>query len=775
MPDPTHPTPATSLPPGARADLGWCLTLLDAGDRPGALEACERALSQAPLHPDVLLTAGSLALELGHIPQAAAHYGLLTELTPANPRAWRGLARVHLFLGAPGPALEALETAASLAPDAVDAEADHDLAVALTQVGRLEEATRAIDRAIARVPASARFRARKARVLERARRWGAAEAEARAALALDATDIQAALVLADCLLSQNRGEDALARARETLADQMARDMPDRDTIAIALDQASRATRFLNRHADAVPLARAVLERLPDLTAAARILALSLWWSEDFAAAPSVLDAALAQDPDDLETLWLRVLLAPRPLHASTVEREAARRDFIAAAKALGARVNSPTPPDAAALSRFDPLAHGYPFHLPYHGAMDLEAQRAVGQALSLAQERWAALHPTPRGRRPDTGGRHAVAFVGAFFRNHTVCKLFKSWIADMDRTRFHVTVIHLDEVRDAQTEDVARSADVFHHVPRGGPPALTLLRTLAPDAIVYPELGMSNDTLRLAAVRLAPVQALAWGHPATTGLPSMDLFLSSDLMEPPTGHMAYTERLVRLPGLSIRYSPAFAVDDAAEARRDARARLGLDDATPLLLSLQTHSKYHPDDDVLFARLAARLPEARFALIESRPPVPRGLLRTRLETALRVAGVDPAGRLLMLPPMNLDAYRRLNLAGDVFLDNPAWSGGNTTLEAIHCGLPVVTLPGGPMWSRHSAAILTALGISETIASDHAGYVARVERLVRDPAWRTELVARATAGKDRLFTDPAPGLALSDALDAAILRARRGKRP
>jgi hypothetical protein len=55
------------------------------------------------------------------------------------------------------------------------------------------------------------------------------------------------------------------------------------------------------------------------------------------------------------------------------------------------------------------------------------------------------------------------------------------------------------------------------------------------------------------------------------------------------------------------------------------------------------------------------------------------------------------------------------------------------------------------------------------------VARVERLVRDPAWRTELVARATAGKDRLFTDPAPGLALSDALDAAILRARRGKRP
>jgi predicted O-linked N-acetylglucosamine transferase (SPINDLY family) len=381
------------------------------------------------------------------------------------------------------------------------------------------------------------------------------------------------------------------------------------------------------------------------------------------------------------------------------------------------------------------------------------------------------------GVRPNLGDRYSVVLASSFFRDHTVCKLFKAWITDMDRSRFHVTVLHFAEDVDGQSAEVAHNADAFHHVPRGGLPALALLRTLAPDAIVYPELGMSNDTLRLAAIRLAPVQAVSWGHPVTTGLPSMDLFLSSDLMEPPTGHLAYTERLVRLPGLSIRYSPAFTVEDAVEARAAARHSLGLEGNTPLFLSLQTHAKYHPNDDSLLGQIAARLPEARMAFIDARPPTPKGLLRARLEAAFRAEGADPDRQLLMLPPMALEQYRRLNLAGDVFLDTPAWSGGNTTLEALHCGLPIVTLPGQTMWSRHSAAILTALGIPETIAGNRGAYVDIAVRLAQDPSWREALVTRASQGKTRLFTDPSPGLALSNTLETAILRARAraGKRP
>jgi predicted O-linked N-acetylglucosamine transferase (SPINDLY family) len=72
--------------------------------------------------------------------------------------------------------------------------------------------------------------------------------------------------------------------------------------------------------------------------------------------------------------------------------------------------------------------------------------------------------------------------------------------------------------------------------------------------LLYADIGMEPFSYTLAFSRLAPVQCVAWGHPVTTGLPEIDHFLSSDLMEPPGAEAHYTERLVRLPNLSICYS-----------------------------------------------------------------------------------------------------------------------------------------------------------------------------------------------------------------------------
>ncbi len=60
---------------------------------------------------------------------------------------------------------------------------------------------------------------------------------------------------------------------------------------------------------------------------------------------------------------------------------------------------------------------------------------------------------------------------------------------------------------------------------------------------------------RLAAQRLAPVQCVAWGHPQTTGMPTMDHFLSSELMEPQDAAANYTEQLACLPNLGLYYVP----------------------------------------------------------------------------------------------------------------------------------------------------------------------------------------------------------------------------
>ncbi|WP_207436476.1 hypothetical protein, partial [Sabulibacter ruber] len=49
--------------------------------------------------------------------------------------------------------------------------------------------------------------------------------------------------------------------------------------------------------------------------------------------------------------------------------------------------------------------------------------------------------------------------------------------------------------------------------------------------LIYPEIGMDPMAAKLAALRLAPVQCVSWGHPDTTDLPTVDCFRGSDLME----------------------------------------------------------------------------------------------------------------------------------------------------------------------------------------------------------------------------------------------------
>ena len=46
------------------------------------------------------------------------------------------------------------------------------------------------------------------------------------------------------------------------------------------------------------------------------------------------------------------------------------------------------------------------------------------------------------------------------------------------------------------------------------------------DIIFYPDLTMSTMTHRLAMSRLAPIQVTSHGHPVTSGIPTIDYYVS---------------------------------------------------------------------------------------------------------------------------------------------------------------------------------------------------------------------------------------------------------
>jgi protein O-GlcNAc transferase len=220
-------------------------------------------------------------------------------------------------------------------------------------------------------------------------------------------------------------------------------------------------------------------------------------------------------------------------------------------------------------------------------------------------------------------------------------------------------------------------------------------------------------------------------------------------MEPPGAEAHYTERLVRLPNLSIRYEPLALAPDAV-----ARPELGIADDAVLYWCCQSLFKYLPRHDWVFARIAAAVPKARFLFIQYlQGDAVTGTFRGRLAAAFAEAGLDAEQHCQFVPPMTMARFAGVSRIADVFLDSLGWSGCNSTLEALAWDLPVVTMAGDLMRGRHSAAILTMLGMPELIAATPEAFVALAIELGRDPARRQALSARIARNKHRLYADQA----------------------
>jgi CRISPR-associated protein Csy1 len=358
------------------------------------------------------------------------------------------------------------------------------------------------------------------------------------------------------------------------------------------------------------------------------------------------------------------------------------------------------------------------------------------------------------------GRRIRVGFMSSFFRQCTVGNYFKHWMTGIDRTRFEVVVYRVGGRHDAVTAELEAACD--RPVVLAGTLAEMAGRIRAdePDILVFPEVGMDSRTFLLAALRLAPVQCAAWGHPVTTGLPNVDYFLSCETMEPPGAQEHYSERLVTLPGIGTHYEQPRCPDGRT------RADFGLPADKTLYLFPQSLFKIHPDNDALLARVLASDPQGVLVLFEDRHPAITGRFLARLDAVLAAHGMDAAARRVVLPYLPHEDYLRVNRLCDLMLDSLYWSGGNTALDALACGLPLVTLPGGIMRSRQSMAMLRLCGLDELVAEDVDDYVRVALRLGQDHEWRAAVRERLLQKVDAVFGRDDPVKSLEDFLVEAI---------
>jgi predicted O-linked N-acetylglucosamine transferase (SPINDLY family) len=629
-------------------------------------------------------------------------------------------------------ALPCFERAVALNPGY--AEARNNLGRGLRSLGRLDEAVVQFELVLKSTPDSPVAHFNLASVFELAGDTRDAEKHYRSAISLRPDFADAHIHLASLLRDTDRLPEALAHAERAVT--------LRPDSAGARNNLGNILRTLGRRDDAIVQYEAALRIDPNFFMAHYNCGVALRGETRIAEARDHFARAFALKPDFLEA-ELALCMAELPALYEKPSDLAERRDAYANRLArLWTDVESANAPVALA----ETIGSHQPFYLPYQGCNDRDLQTLYG---SLVCRILAAKYPTPvLPNPPGPNEPIRLGFVSGFFRQHSNWKIpIKGWLEKLDRNRFHVSGYYTGAERDGETDAAETLCD---HFVQGTLSLDAWRRTIlgdAPHVLIFPEIGMDKVSAQLAAQRLAAVQCCSWGHPVTSGFPTIDYFISSELMEPVEAVDHYSEQLIRLPNLSIYYEPA----DLPSIGID-RAQLGLRASAVVYWCCQSLPKYLPQCDEVFARIAAEVPDSQFTFIEFGGG--RGvteMFQARLERAFRKVGLHAPDHCVFLPRLAQDRFVAAIGQCDVVLDSIGWSGCNSILESLVHNIPIVTLAGEMMRGRHAAAILDLMDVRETTAQTIDEYVSIAALLGRSTAKRIELSVRIAEQKHGVYRD------------------------
>jgi predicted O-linked N-acetylglucosamine transferase (SPINDLY family) len=393
------------------------------------------------------------------------------------------------------------------------------------------------------------------------------------------------------------------------------------------------------------------------------------------------------------------------------------------------------------------------FYLGYQGENDLEIQKKYGNYIYKITSFTYPQYCVPILLSQNLHQRKIrIGYISSHFQG--LGELYLGWVKYSNKNNFENYIYDISGYNENLkkksldlTEKFREYSDNMQFFSGNVDSICTALKIDKLDILIFTEIGLDPIVNLLSCLHLAPIQCTTWGQPTTSGSPSIDYFLSSDLMEADNGEEHYSEKLVRLPNLG------FSIESRImPILNKERSDFDIRDNSVVYLCCQAMFKYLPQHDYIFPSIAQHNKLAQFVFIDSYlGPVITNSFKKRIDKAFSESSLCYEDYCVFLHQMKLDDYLKLNQLADIFLDSFGWSGGLTTKEAIACSLPIVTCPGKIMRARQSYGMLQMIGITETIAKTEAEYIEIAVRLGLDHEWRRAVREKMTANKHRLFND------------------------
>ena len=276
-----------------------------------------------------------------------------------------------------------------------------------------------------------------------------------------------------------------------------------------------------------------------------------------------------------------------------------------------------------------------------------------------------------------------IGFISEYLTDHTIGKLYKGIILNLDKSKFDTVVFHTSKTKKGEIYknfiNAEKNKIIKNYVlPKQFEDKKKIISEQDLDILFYPEIGMSLDLYYLSFIRLAKYQITSWGHPETTGNNTIDYFLTSKLIEAQGSEKYFTESL-----LYSNYVPMYYYTPIVKnvLKKDELSKNNIYSCPQSLF------KIHPDFDDVLGNILKEDKNAILYFIKDSNNTFYKKLITRFK---KNKNLD-LNRIKFIDGFSWEGYINHCGRASVLLDPLYFSAGNSFYESMFYGTPTVTKP------------------------------------------------------------------------------------
>ena len=337
-----------------------------------------------------------------------------------------------------------------------------------------------------------------------------------------------------------------------------------------------------------------------------------------------------------------------------------------------------------------------------------------------------------------------IGFISTNFYMHSVGRDRTGVIRNLNKDLYDVIIFHFkDHGNDIYYQKLQTSGHTNVILQGRFEDWIKVIQAYKLDIIVYPDLSMQYQTYCLAHTKLAPVQLTTWGHSETSGIDTIDYYISSVLYETNKAQKFYSEKLIQQQSLCTYYYNCYYdfIYNAGDENfiKDAN----VNNIKYLVYSQYLHKISNYDFD-LFKQIINKNKDIKIILVNG-----TGSENDLINTQNRLA--DYMNNIIIFNRMKTGNLYKLVENSLFVLDSYPHGGCNTSLEAFNYNKVIVTRPSDYLRGRFTVGFYKKMNINDCIVNNTKEYIKLVSKLINDNKYLKSLEKRIKNNKHKLFND------------------------